>query len=537
MGGLSFLQPSRTLRLGGRADGRALYLGVLVACIALRSGRGLGILIWVCERLPAALGRTGPAAPRVVSHRARRLRPTRGPSSGRRSCRIVIWVVNAAGVEATFRAFSLDLPPYAAFLVLGTIAVALVLPSAPGYVGPSRSAPSRAWPCWAWPRETALSLSIVYHLANYIPITLVGLAYLSGLNLTLGELRDGQREERMSTSAATASGWPTRAVRRSPSSSPSTTRKTTSVRCSRACAGSWRGWAARTRSSSSTTDRPTPRVARLRECVLELPGAPRRPAAHELRPDRRAGGGLRPRPGRLRHHPRRGRPERPGRHPATARQAQGGLRRRQRLAPRAAGPLLVPAAPLPGRQRPDLVDHRGAPARLRLRPQGLPPRDPPGRGPVRRDASLPARAVPLGGRHGRGASREPLAAAPGRVEVRPGAHGAGPAGSPHRQVPHELLDPPDPDLRAPGARAGRARHRPGRRTLVPEDRPRDGPRQPPAPPARRAPRPRRLPVRLDRPPGRDARSHVPRVTAQTGVHDSRDFLREEHDAGRSRLVR
>jgi hypothetical protein len=38
-------------------------------------------------------------------------------------------------------------------------------------------------------RDTALSLSIVYHLANYIPITVVGLAYLSALNLTLGELR------------------------------------------------------------------------------------------------------------------------------------------------------------------------------------------------------------------------------------------------------------------------------------------------------------------------------------------------------------
>ena len=49
---------------------------------------------------------------------------------------IVIWVVNALGVEATFRAFSLDLPAYASFLLLGVIAVALVLPSAPGYVGP-----------------------------------------------------------------------------------------------------------------------------------------------------------------------------------------------------------------------------------------------------------------------------------------------------------------------------------------------------------------------------------------------------------------
>jgi hypothetical protein len=38
-------------------------------------------------------------------------------------------------------------------------------------------------------RETAFSLSIVFHLMNYIPVTLVGLAYLSALNLTLGELR------------------------------------------------------------------------------------------------------------------------------------------------------------------------------------------------------------------------------------------------------------------------------------------------------------------------------------------------------------
>jgi hypothetical protein len=38
-------------------------------------------------------------------------------------------------------------------------------------------------------RDTALSLSIVYHLCNYIPITIVGLAYLGALNLTLGELR------------------------------------------------------------------------------------------------------------------------------------------------------------------------------------------------------------------------------------------------------------------------------------------------------------------------------------------------------------
>jgi uncharacterized protein (TIRG00374 family) len=102
---------------------------------------------------------------------------------------LVIWLVNVAGVEATFQAFGLDLPPYASFLLLGTIAVALVLPSAPGYIGPFQAGTVEGLALVGVSRETALSLSIVYHLINYIPITIVGLAYLSALNLTLGDLR------------------------------------------------------------------------------------------------------------------------------------------------------------------------------------------------------------------------------------------------------------------------------------------------------------------------------------------------------------
>jgi len=69
------------------------------------------------------------------------------------------------------------------------IAVALVLPSAPGYVGPFQAGTVQGLALFGVARETALSLSIVYHLCNYIPITIAGLAYLSALNLTLGELR------------------------------------------------------------------------------------------------------------------------------------------------------------------------------------------------------------------------------------------------------------------------------------------------------------------------------------------------------------
>ena len=103
---------------------------------------------------------------------------------------------NAAGVEASFRAFALDLPAYASFLLLGVIAVAIVLPSAPGYIGPFQAGTVQGLALVGVARDTALSVSIVYHLLNFVPITLVGLAYLNALNLTLGELRTaGEKSE------------------------------------------------------------------------------------------------------------------------------------------------------------------------------------------------------------------------------------------------------------------------------------------------------------------------------------------------------
>jgi glycosyltransferase 2 family protein len=187
VGGLSFLRPSRTL-LWAAGLTCALYLGVLGTLLVLRTERGQELLIGALDRLPGRVA--GPARWLLETFRAglevlgdvRALLLTTLLS-------IAIWVVNAAGVEASFRAFTLDLPPYASFLVLGTIAVAVALPSAPGYVGPLQAGTVQGLALVGVARETALSLSIVYHLCNFIPITLVGLAYLSALNLTLGELR------------------------------------------------------------------------------------------------------------------------------------------------------------------------------------------------------------------------------------------------------------------------------------------------------------------------------------------------------------
>jgi uncharacterized membrane protein YbhN (UPF0104 family) len=165
-----------------------LYLGILAALMLLRTGRGLGLLIGVIDWLPERLANPGRRLLDSFREGLDVLSDARALLLSA-ALSIVIWGVNAAGVEATFQAFGLELPRYAPFLLLGTIGVALVLPSAPGYVGPFQVGTVEGLALVGVARETALSLSIIYHLANYIPITLVGLAYLSALNLSLGDIR------------------------------------------------------------------------------------------------------------------------------------------------------------------------------------------------------------------------------------------------------------------------------------------------------------------------------------------------------------
>lgn len=184
VGGVMFLRPDPWLVWSAIAS-FGLYLGVLVGLVWLRGRRGVGpLLVW----LPAAvrprvaglldsftLGLDVLGDPRALGTVA--------------ALSLLIWLINVAGLQAMFLAYSLDLPPHAAFLVLAIVAVALVLPSTPGYVGPFQAGTVVALALFSVPKATALSLSIVYHAINYIPITAVGLVYLGAMNLTLGELR------------------------------------------------------------------------------------------------------------------------------------------------------------------------------------------------------------------------------------------------------------------------------------------------------------------------------------------------------------
>lgn len=194
VGGLLFLRPAQWL-VWSAILSFGLYLAVLVLLLSLRGESGGR---WMARGLLLVPSRfRAPLVHLLGSFRlgldvlgdARALGAIGGLS-------LAIWLVNVGGVQATFVAFSLDLPAHAAFLLLAIVAVALVLPSAPGYVGTFQIGTVAALALFDVPEATALSLSIVYHAANYVPITAVGLVYLSALRLTLGELRTaGERAQ------------------------------------------------------------------------------------------------------------------------------------------------------------------------------------------------------------------------------------------------------------------------------------------------------------------------------------------------------
>jgi uncharacterized protein (TIRG00374 family) len=186
-GGLLFLRPRPWLVWSALAS-TALYLGVLAVLCSLRGARGRALLGALVERLP---GRWQAGSHRLLDSFRLGLDVLGSPAAllATAALSLAIWTASALGVEAMFRAMALGLPAHAAFLFQAIVAVALILPSAPGYVGAFQVGAVAALALYAVPEATALSLSIVFHAANYVPITLAGLAYLGALNLSLGDLR------------------------------------------------------------------------------------------------------------------------------------------------------------------------------------------------------------------------------------------------------------------------------------------------------------------------------------------------------------
>lgn len=101
----------------------------------------------------------------------------------------MVWGTFAVSFWLAFPAFDLRAPWSAALLLLTLIAFGVAIPSTPGFFGPFEAAARVAFAAYGLDATSAVSYAVGYHLATFLPITLLGMWSLGRADLRLGELR------------------------------------------------------------------------------------------------------------------------------------------------------------------------------------------------------------------------------------------------------------------------------------------------------------------------------------------------------------
>lgn len=103
---------------------------------------------------------------------------------------VVMWVLYAAVNYAVLEAFSLNeqLPIGASFVILVIVNISIMIPAAPGYVGTFHLAAQQGAMLFGISKSAALSFALILHIANFIPITLVGFIYFYREQLSLRQV-------------------------------------------------------------------------------------------------------------------------------------------------------------------------------------------------------------------------------------------------------------------------------------------------------------------------------------------------------------
>jgi glycosyltransferase 2 family protein len=106
---------------------------------------------------------------------------------------VLLWTFNAVGFWIAFHAFGLPLPFTAALFFQSAIALAVSVPSGPAFVGVYHGAAvfvlSRMWGA---PEAAAGAFAVGFHIAGFVPVTLIGLYYAWRMGLSFGDVRQSE---------------------------------------------------------------------------------------------------------------------------------------------------------------------------------------------------------------------------------------------------------------------------------------------------------------------------------------------------------
>lgn len=102
---------------------------------------------------------------------------------------ILNWFVSALPIYLITASFGFHLPFSSALLILVLLAFAVSVPSSPGFVGPFHYAVYLGLSFYGIGKEEAIGMAIVMHLAQFVPLVVLGVFLLWSEKLSFGKIK------------------------------------------------------------------------------------------------------------------------------------------------------------------------------------------------------------------------------------------------------------------------------------------------------------------------------------------------------------
>ncbi|HSJ26415.1 MAG TPA: lysylphosphatidylglycerol synthase transmembrane domain-containing protein [Longimicrobiales bacterium] len=180
----------QSFTIAGLAGSLAVLVGLIVAvlfALVFWPRRAVRVAEWAVSWMPASFRRPIVSALEAFLAGAGVLRNPR-LMLGTAAWSAVLWFWNALGFWVGMLAFGLALPYPAAMFLASSIALAASLPSAPGFIGPWHlMATFVLADMWGANIATAGAFAVGFHMAGFVPVTLMGLYYAWRMGLSLDE--------------------------------------------------------------------------------------------------------------------------------------------------------------------------------------------------------------------------------------------------------------------------------------------------------------------------------------------------------------
>jgi uncharacterized protein (TIRG00374 family) len=102
---------------------------------------------------------------------------------------ILHWLCNAFAFWLGFKALGLEAPFAAGLMIQGLIAMAVAVPSTPGFFGPFEGAGKAGLAFYGVGSTESVAWVLAFHILSWIPIVIFGVVYLSRMKLSIADMR------------------------------------------------------------------------------------------------------------------------------------------------------------------------------------------------------------------------------------------------------------------------------------------------------------------------------------------------------------